>query len=175
MKTFLYFAYGSNMLTERLQARCPSAKFAGVAYICGYELRFSKRSIDGSGKATIVESKGSSEKLYGALFEIDSNDLSALDEAEGKGYTRENNFCVFDINNDQKIMTTTYIAEKEEAGLLPYDWYKDLIITGAKQSGLPQGYISQLEKIKSKKDLSAKRESRLAALNILGKADDQNK
>ena len=156
------------MLTERLQARCPSAKFAGVAYICGYELRFSKRSIDGSGKATIVESKGSSEKLYGALFEIDSNDLSALDKAEGKGYTRENSFCVFDVNNDQKIMTTTYISEKEEAGLLPYDWYKILIVAGARKANLPTDYISRLDQVESQADPKENRSSRIEALKALG-------
>lgn len=29
--TFLYFAYGSNMLSARLKARCPSAKVIGKA------------------------------------------------------------------------------------------------------------------------------------------------
>ena len=53
--TFLYFGYGSNMLTERLRARerCPSAKCIGIAEVTGYALEFSKPGEDGSGKATL--------------------------------------------------------------------------------------------------------------------------
>ena len=54
--TFKYFAYGSNMLKERLCARdrCPSAMPVDVGSIRGYTLQFWKISKDGSGKATIV-------------------------------------------------------------------------------------------------------------------------
>jgi hypothetical protein len=45
-----YFAYGSNMETARLRERMPSAKPLGVAKLSGHELRFHKRSKDGSGK-----------------------------------------------------------------------------------------------------------------------------
>lgn len=54
MDTFLYFAYGSNMLTSRLLARCRSAKTVGLATCLGHRLTFEKRSIDGSGKATML-------------------------------------------------------------------------------------------------------------------------
>lgn len=33
--TFLYFAYGSNMLPARLQARCGSARVIGAATAAG--------------------------------------------------------------------------------------------------------------------------------------------
>ena len=57
--TFLYFSYGSNMLTERLRARCPSANCIGIATATGYALEFSKSSVDGSGKATLRHLEGS--------------------------------------------------------------------------------------------------------------------
>lgn len=48
--TFLNFAYGSNMLTDRLRERVPSARPVAVARLAGHSLRWHKVSIDGSGK-----------------------------------------------------------------------------------------------------------------------------
>ena len=52
--SFLFFAYGSNMLTDRLRERCPDARPLGAAIARGYVLSFSKRSRDGSSKATLL-------------------------------------------------------------------------------------------------------------------------
>ena len=38
--TFLYFAYGSNLLTERIHFQNPSATFRGAAQLGGYRLEF---------------------------------------------------------------------------------------------------------------------------------------
>jgi gamma-glutamylcyclotransferase len=49
-----YFAFGSNMLLERIKKRVPSARALGIATLGGYALRFNKLSKDGSAKANIV-------------------------------------------------------------------------------------------------------------------------
>src|SRR5262245_23395834 len=84
--TFKYFAYGSNMLTERLCARgrCPSATLLDVGSIRGYTLQFSKKSKDSSGKATIVRSEAQAT-VMGVVFEIDEAEKRDLDRAEGVG------------------------------------------------------------------------------------------
>ena len=38
--SFLYFAYGSNLLTERIHFQNPSAIFRGAAQLDGYRLEF---------------------------------------------------------------------------------------------------------------------------------------
>src|SRR5580700_1565214 len=93
MDTFKYFAYGSNMLTERLHERCKSAKAIGVAVAFGHRLEFSKRSRDDSGKATIVRSNKSEEHVFGVVFEVVISERAALDKAEGvgTGYERIDN------------------------------------------------------------------------------------
>ena len=48
--SFITFAYGSNMPSARLRGRCPSARAIGIAELRGHELRWHKRSKDGSGK-----------------------------------------------------------------------------------------------------------------------------
>ena len=46
-----YFAYSSNMLTDRLRERVPSATAIGIGQLAGHSLRWDKRSErDGSGK-----------------------------------------------------------------------------------------------------------------------------
>ena len=81
-----YVAYGSNLLTERLTAmgRVPSAKFIEKLKITGWKLRFNKKSKDGSGKCNIV--KGSeTDYVWGAVYELNKNEKTKLDGAEGKG------------------------------------------------------------------------------------------
>ena len=55
--TFHYFAYGSNMLTARLKARCSGAELVGRAFADGWGIEFSKPGEDGSGKATLGSTK----------------------------------------------------------------------------------------------------------------------
>jgi len=145
---FYYFAYGSNMLTERLKAddRCPGARVCGCAFAEGTIIEFSKRSRDGSGKATLVRAAG--QRTPGVLFKIPNAEGSALDSAEGvgNGYQRCDAFPVHRSGSDAIIKAVTYLAESPEANLEPYDWYLALIIAGACQHGLGDDYIAKLRR-----------------------------
>lgn len=77
--TIRYFAYGSNMLPQRLQRRCTSARKCGLAMLPGYDLSFCKISKDGSGKATLLPSSRLEAKVYGVIFHLASDDLPNLD------------------------------------------------------------------------------------------------
>ncbi len=166
---FLYFAYGSNMLTERLRGRkrCPSARPVGMAVANDYRLYYFKESKDGSGKATLVKCRG--ERAYGVLFKVSDKECAALDKAEdcGKGYDRIDDFEVF--RDAEKINARTYLATKQalDTTLTPYDWYRALVLAGAIQHGLPDSYIETLCKTAWKSDAAACRPSRLAALHVL--------
>ncbi|MCF6343615.1 MAG: gamma-glutamylcyclotransferase [Devosiaceae bacterium] len=166
MKKFTYFAYGSNMLLERLKERCESAEYISPAYVCGYELNFNKRSKDCSGKATIVENRYCTKKLYGALFQIDEKERSKLDRAEGNGYTRIDNFVVVQSDNNNEIETTTYFAKSGATGrkLRPYSWYKQLVLWGAVQSSLPATYLTNLVAIQADRDPNNERNDKALCL-----------
>jgi gamma-glutamylcyclotransferase len=58
-----YFAYGSNMLTERLRARVGGAAALSKVCVCGYRVRFHKRSDDGSGKCNIIETGSHEDRV----------------------------------------------------------------------------------------------------------------
>ena len=157
---FLYFSYGSNMLTERLRRRCPSATVVGNAEAKGYAFEYNKRSTDNSVKANIMTDPSGVLSTPGVVFRILESELDSLDRAEGKckGYRRENNFSVRLLDSGKHIETVCYIGEDIIEGRKPYDWYLALVIAGAYEHNLSTNYIASL-KLKGywvDKDLSRK-------------------
>jgi len=160
--SFLYFAYGSNMLSSRLKNRCSSAKKLFVATADNFELNFSKRSNDGSGKGGIKSKTGSI--VLGVVFQISDCDLPALDRAEGKGYGYEriNDFQVSSLKEGQ-VLTTTYIATDVNPNLKVYDWYLALVLAGAIENEFPRKYIKNLRSAPFEADPCKARKSRVVA------------
>ncbi len=171
MGTIRYFAYGSNMLTQRLQQRCKSARAVGPSWVDGYILVFHKRSKDGSGKATLLKANDASARVYGVIFSIDAGEKAALDRAEGAGYVCIEDFNVFTAPG-LRVDAITYLAspKSSDTALVPYDWYRDLVIAGARQNALPDDYVQGLEVIAVEPDPNPDRLERLAAIELLGKA-----
>ncbi|MGH6871263.1 MAG: gamma-glutamylcyclotransferase family protein [Rhizomicrobium sp.] len=164
MEIFTYFAYGSNMLTAWLKARCPGAEAFGIAQAHDYRLAFVKESkADGSGKATLLRVPGS--VVHGALFRIPMNERPKLDRAEGQDYQRDDNFVV--AVTDMKVTTYLAVSSAINNSLKPYDWYRDLVRAGAKQHGLPTEYQNQLATVAADLDPDATRKSRQKAISYL--------
>jgi gamma-glutamylcyclotransferase len=166
--TFKYFAYGSNMLTERLCGRCPSATPIRIGTLKGYALEFSKPSRDGSGKGTIVKSSADGAQVLGVLFEIAKKELDGLDRAEGygQGYDRRSDFAI-ELADDTSVAATSYFAAEFDRDLKPYDWYRALVIGGAKQHALPKEWVAILEEVAFHGDGDLNRKGRLDALKVL--------
>lgn len=168
--TLKYFAYGSNMLEERLRQRCPSARALAVSRLEGWALSLHKRSKDGSGKATIAPSNKPGASVFGVLYEMDSDDLDPLDRAEGhgSGYDRTS-IKVAIIGSGETVTAITYLADEGgvDPSLSPYDWYLKLIVAGAKEHALPDAYIVQLSDIQTKVDPLLTRKTRRQALALL--------
>ncbi|KAH0510290.1 Gamma-glutamylcyclotransferase [Microtus ochrogaster] len=85
-ETFLYFAYGSNLLTERIHLRNPSAVFCCVARLQDFKLDFGNFQGKTSerwhgGIATIFQSPG--DEVWGVVWRMNKSNLSSLDEQEG--------------------------------------------------------------------------------------------
>lgn len=144
-----YFAYGSNMLEERLKSsdRVPNAVFKVVGSIQGYKMQFNKRSLDHSGKCNIVKTNSIYDVVFGIVYEILSEELKELDNAEdlGHGYHHEKDFLVHSTNGTL-ISALTYVADQDviDNGLMPYSWYHKLVVAGAEQHLLPKSYIETL-------------------------------
>ncbi len=145
--SIVYFAYGSNMLTERLRRRTPSCRPLTVARLSGYSLRFHKKSIDGSAKCNAYHTRKASDVIVGVLYEICRTERAALDEAEflGSGYDRRE-VVVGSLDSSHYVLAETYIALDNaiDESILPYDWYKTLVSSGAREHGIAEEYVTNI-------------------------------
>lgn len=161
--TFLYFAYGSNMLLARLRERCSSAFEPVVAELRGYELRWHKKSIDGSGKCDIVKSDQLGASVFGVLFTIAIKQKDKLDKAEGLGAGYDERQVEVLRGADRRI-ATAYVATITDPRLNPYTWYRALVVAGAKERRLPADYIAHLEAVAADVDPNQARHDKNMAL-----------
>ncbi|HHA2520515.1 TPA: gamma-glutamylcyclotransferase family protein [Stenotrophomonas maltophilia] len=155
--TFLYFSYGSNMLSSRLRERCPSARPIGMAELPDHELRWHKRSKDNSGKCDVVACPG--KHIIGVLYRIEDTDKTALDRAEGLGQGYEA-IEAHVLHNGNNVLAKAYQATAIDESLTPYGWYKALVIAGAQEHGLPNDYVEQLKLVASTDDPDRTRHDR---------------
>lgn len=144
------FAYGSNMKTVRMRSedRAPSARSAGRARLLDVRLICNKKSADGSAKANIVDSP--SDVVWGVLWEVDASDLTKLDVAEG-GYQRELRKVLTD--GGKTVAAEVFVSETLISDAVAYDWYKALLIEGAREHELPEEYVRYLESLPAKPDM----------------------
>jgi gamma-glutamylcyclotransferase len=154
--TFLNFAYGSNMLTRRLRERVPSARPVVVAVLAGYELRWHKVSQDGSGKCDVVQVNAPQATVVGVIYEILASEKAQLDAAEGLGNGYAEKWVALKTEGGE-VQAQTYYATNIKSSLVPYTWYKALVVAGAKEHGLPEEYVSAIEAIAAKADANASR------------------
>jgi gamma-glutamylcyclotransferase (GGCT)/AIG2-like uncharacterized protein YtfP len=137
--TKTYFAYGSNMSTERLRIRIPRATPIGRACWPGMRLSFNKVGLDGSGKANLVED--SAAEAWGVLFSIPHSDWSSLDEFE-PGYIRV--ACSVRIDTGEDSAAQVYLGVGETRETPPHGWYRDHLHRGALEHGLPEDVIRMI-------------------------------
>ena len=160
--TSFVFAYGSNMCSGRFRNYKVTPLGRGrSALLEDFILNFNKRSTDGSGKATILQSPGNA--LWGVLYEVPLVDLVLLDHGE-RGYVRESVTVLVD---SQPVMAWVYIADRPDATmrLRPYRWYKRFLVEGAREHALPSDYIDRLTAIEDLIDPNQSRETQQMAIH----------
>ncbi|MDP6977172.1 MAG: gamma-glutamylcyclotransferase family protein [Myxococcota bacterium] len=137
-----YFAYGSNMSTERLQARVERARPVGRGRYPDMELTFNKRGVDGSGKANLMARRDAC--AWGVLFDLHPDDWQILDRFE-PGYART--ACSIQLDTAELVEAQVYLAVPPLAPLAPHDWYRDHLLRGAQEHALPADVIDMLHAI----------------------------
>lgn len=151
----LYAAYGSNLHPRRLGARISSARLFGTSFMDGWSLHFHKRGDDGSAKCSILPN---GDGVHLAVYELSADDKRVLDRIEGIGfgYTEEV-LSVPDVGE-----CTTYIAAKSHVddSLHPYDWYKELVLIGARSHGFPDSYLNRISALPTCQDPDLARRAR---------------
>ncbi|CAH0405260.1 unnamed protein product [Chilo suppressalis] len=172
--TFLYFAYGSNLLKKRIRINNPSAEFLGIGRLDNYRLEFIRYSkFWGGPTATLVPTANA--HVWGVIWRLKDEDKEALDKAKGveikKYYVR-----YVDV-------TTPYMGpfrcraftQKEnplprgDNDKIPVEqwpsWtYLEILIRGAIEHGLPDYYLQNLKKLKVNGEEAYLRTARLLDL-----------
>jgi len=149
MDTMLYFAYGSNMSTPRLINRVSSARVVAVARLKQHRLKFHKKGKDTSGKCDAEFTNDAKDVVYGVVFEIAASQKAKLDEKEGlqNGY-EEKKVSVY-TGNGEELKAVTYYATHIEQTLKPYEWYKEHVLRGAREHGLPAEYVTTIKTVQA--------------------------
>ncbi|KAG5271505.1 hypothetical protein AALO_G00180640 [Alosa alosa] len=151
--TFLYFAYGSNLLKERLQLKNPSATVHCIARLKDYKLVFGNYKGLASdrwhgGVATIEHSLG--DEVWGVVWRMNMSDLESLDRQENVKLGAYSPVEVSVSTRGQELNCRTYIMNSCVYAP-PSPQYLKVIVMGAEQNGLPKDYQEKLRSIETNK------------------------
>jgi gamma-glutamylcyclotransferase len=145
-----YFAYGSNMLEVRFKhrSRAPSASCIGVGMLRGYQIRFHKKGKDGSAKCNALKTDNLGDVVYGVVYHVADKEMLLLDkeeDVERGGYSRTR-VNIDMLNGSRELLVACYFANPKfiDDSLPPFEWYKALVVAGARQHNLPKEYVQIL-------------------------------
>ena len=137
VQEILYFAFGSNMVTAQMAARCTGAEFLGVAVLADHRFRIGRR-----GYGTVVQEPGAA--VYGVLWGLREEDEAALDVYEGVRhglYQKAWRTVRTGAGDDRQALV--YVATDPTPGAA-VPGYVEKMVTAAEEHGLPQVYREEL-------------------------------
>jgi len=139
----LYFAYDADLFFTRFKAKMKSARVFDMGWVEGHALKVNAKGHKDSSAKANLETAEPASRAYGVIYKIDRNDKVILDRDHGLGY----GFCEIAIKvhreHAEPVFAFTYIANRQFVmnDLAAFNWYKELMIEGAIQQGLPKDYI----------------------------------
>jgi gamma-glutamylcyclotransferase (GGCT)/AIG2-like uncharacterized protein YtfP len=142
----LYFAYASNMDAALMTRTCPGHRVLGVAELREHRLAFTRRSArTGSGVADVLAAPG--ESVWGVLYEIDDEQLAAIDQKEGNGWAYQRRVLEVRLREDgsEHAAHAFAVITPDADHVAPSEEYLGLILAAARSRGLPSGYLAALD------------------------------
>ncbi|XP_054733273.1 gamma-glutamylcyclotransferase-like [Anastrepha obliqua] len=159
---FIYFGYGSNMLTKRIHIQNPTAQKIGMGILKDYRLDFNTFTERwGGAPATIVPTNGA--YVYGTLWEIDLSNLADIDDQEGvhEGIYYPVSLPVMLPNNtlitaraylltDQPKIPIHDFLSTDTVPIMrqPSKTYLQCLVKGAEETGIVPWYVDWLKSVK---------------------------
>jgi gamma-glutamylcyclotransferase len=134
------------MSRRRIEERLGPCRALGAACLKGYQLNFHKCGGDGSGKCTIQHTGDGRQHVLGGLFDLSQAQSRQLDGFEGSGYFRQR---VGLYLRGQSFNAYTYIAVARyiDNSLIPFDWYRALVLQGARELEFARSYIHKIRSL----------------------------
>jgi len=132
------------MASAQMEAWGSGHTLLGPARLDDYRLELRRRSVRWkAGAADVVEAPG--EEVWGALYELPGLTLAGLDEKESAGVGYRRSVVRVHLNGDEAFEAYTYeVIEKAPEEIPCAEVYADLILTGARECGLPEHYVERL-------------------------------
>ncbi len=164
----IYLAYGSNLHPDRLEARVGPVQLLGVVRLPGWCLRFEKRGGDGSAKANLHAAPGAEQAAWAAAFSLRPDQVGRLDVFEGCGSGYESLPVTISLA-EERIEAFTYLAPSQwiSRNLLPFDWYLELIVHGARYHHIDASFVERIAAHPDREDPDHRRARReLQGLNL---------
>ena len=144
MGTFHYFAYGSNMLTARLRALTMSVGGAARDRNAGR----ARAGVSEGIRRWLRQVRHPGWEAGGCRSRRRLSDcvrVSGNSSTKPRGSARDTTSLKWKIATSQgTIPCVTYVATRINDGLRPYDWYRNLVLAGALEHGLPDAYVDQI-------------------------------
>ena len=137
-RTYLYFAYGSNMSRSQMRERCPGATRRGTGILYGWKRNFSVQAHHlgaTAAAAGLEKSDDPTDYVEGVVYDLSAEEKRSLDEVEAGGYKP--------VDVDFKLagrhisgFTHVPVNISTSARLKPTHAYMQLMIEGAETNGL---------------------------------------
>jgi gamma-glutamylcyclotransferase len=141
-----YFAYGSNLDTNQKERRTGEIREARCACLPGYRITFDKLGSDRTGKANITPDD--THVVWGVAYLCSGEALTKMDDYEGVagGHYRRESLQVR-CESDETLDAVTYVAGEQHVGspIPPTPEYLHRIVSGARNHGLPEEYIREIQ------------------------------
>ena len=145
-----YFAYGSNLDLMQMQLKCADAQFVSTARLDGYKLSFPRKSFVRDCAVISIE-PDVGESVWGALYEIETDDLKRLDEREGFRARREHDKNAryritvrVEGSDERQVVAEAYVAVPSENPGLPSPQYIGYLVASAAECGLPKSHLVKM-------------------------------
>ncbi len=145
----LFFAYGSNMNTAQVRARCGSQPRAlGPARLPGYRMAFYGQSKKWDGAQETLDREPAGE-VWGVVYALDFGAAEKLDGFQDVRMDGAGAYFHYPTEvvtaSGEKLEVVLYKKDQAEEPGEPSREYLGFILEGAEEHGLPAAYIEQLK------------------------------
>jgi sulfite reductase (NADPH) flavoprotein alpha-component len=145
---FHYFGFGSNMNIVSLRAKGVEPLASRIAVLQGWRLRFNVQHFfrHEGGVGNIEPSTSATDRVLGVLHDCPDEALAPLDAMEALGHGYDRITVTVDAGGEQ-TPAYTYVGMPEfiDDNCLPSQRYLNIVVDGARSSGLDPKYIHALE------------------------------